>query len=316
MSRFLVVALCLTQLASCASPGPPPPTRSSVDASPACGEHGVAVQVLGSGGPIADDARASAGYLVWVDGEARLVVDMGGGTFQRLGAARARARDLRAVLLTHYHVDHTSDLPALLKSASFGKRDAPLPVVGPSGSDRFPSLEPFVHSLVGADGAWPYLSGYVEGADPFALSLREVDVDAAQPATVLDDEGLVVRAIGVPHGPVPALAYLVEVAGARVGFTGDQRMDEPRFHQLVDGADLLIAHHAIPEEASAAMRALHARPSQIGEIAARAKVRALVLSHHMRRSLDAAEQSLALIRERYDGPVTMANDLDCFAVRR
>jgi len=37
-----------------------------------CTEHdGVAVQVLGSGGPIADDARASSGYLVWVDGRAR-----------------------------------------------------------------------------------------------------------------------------------------------------------------------------------------------------------------------------------------------------
>jgi ribonuclease BN (tRNA processing enzyme) len=276
----------------------------------------VGVQVLGSGGPIAEDPRASAGYLVWVDGEAKLVVDMGGGTFQRLGSAGARTRDLRAVLLTHYHVDHTSDLPALLKSASFGERDTALPVVGPSGSDRFPGLESFLHALVGVDGAWPYLSGYVEDADPFALSLREVDVDAAQPAVVLDDEGLVVRAIGVPHGPVPALAYVIEISGARVGFTGDQRMDEPRFHHFVEGVDLLIAHHAIPEDASASMRALHASPSQIGEVAARAEVGALVLSHHMRRSLDAVEESLGLIRDRYAGPVTMANDLDCFAVQR
>ena len=36
---------------------------------------GVAVQVLGSGGPIADDARASTGYIVWIDGHSRVLVD-------------------------------------------------------------------------------------------------------------------------------------------------------------------------------------------------------------------------------------------------
>jgi len=32
--------------------------------------NGISLQVLGSGGPIADDARASSAYLVWVDGKA------------------------------------------------------------------------------------------------------------------------------------------------------------------------------------------------------------------------------------------------------
>ena len=32
------------------------------------GRDDLAVQVLGSGGPIADDGRASAAYLVWIGG--------------------------------------------------------------------------------------------------------------------------------------------------------------------------------------------------------------------------------------------------------
>ena len=44
---------------------------------------GPVLQVLGSGGSIADDDRASAGYLVWLDGRARFLVDTGGGTFGR-----------------------------------------------------------------------------------------------------------------------------------------------------------------------------------------------------------------------------------------
>ena len=37
--------------------------------------RGLVLQVLGSGGPVADDDRASSAYLVWHDGRARVLVD-------------------------------------------------------------------------------------------------------------------------------------------------------------------------------------------------------------------------------------------------
>jgi ribonuclease BN (tRNA processing enzyme) len=312
MGRRLIFVVSIT-LVACATPRAERTGAEAAVREPlSCSARGAVVQVLGSGGPIADDDRASAGYVVWVDGRAKLIVDVGGGTFQRLGAVRVDPRDPIAVLLTHLHVDHTADLPALLKSASFSERSARLLVVGPSGNERFPRLTTFVRALVGDQGAWPYLAGYLERDEPFALALREVDVESAEPAEPIDEDGLTVRAIGVRHGPVPALGYLVEAAGRRIGFTGDQRMDEDRFAELIRGVDLLIAHHAIPEDATDAMAKLHARPSQIGALAARAEVGALVLSHHMRRSLDAEDESLRQIRARYSGPVRMANDLDCF----
>ena len=36
--------------------------------------EGVALQVLGSGGPIADDGRASSSYIVWIDGKSRVLM--------------------------------------------------------------------------------------------------------------------------------------------------------------------------------------------------------------------------------------------------
>ena len=90
----------------------------------------VAVQVLGSGGPDSNDARASSGYLLRLDGEARLLVDAGGGVFLRFGEAKARFESLDVVAITHLHADHVSDLPALLKSGFFGDRQRPLPIVG------------------------------------------------------------------------------------------------------------------------------------------------------------------------------------------
>jgi len=50
-----------------------------------CGEEGVAVQVLGSGGPELQDKRASSSYLIWQEGQARVLVDAGGGSALRFG---------------------------------------------------------------------------------------------------------------------------------------------------------------------------------------------------------------------------------------
>ena len=78
--------------------------------------QGVALQVLGSGGPIADDARASSAYLVWVDGKSRVLIDSGGGAFLRFGEAQANFSELEFIGLSHFHTDHSADFPALLKS--------------------------------------------------------------------------------------------------------------------------------------------------------------------------------------------------------
>ncbi|MGB5626234.1 MAG: hypothetical protein WBM61_10910 [Woeseiaceae bacterium] len=60
--------------------------RSEVGCSPATG---AVLQVLDSGGPIADDGRASSSYLVWVDGVARVLIDTGGGAFLCFGETDA-----------------------------------------------------------------------------------------------------------------------------------------------------------------------------------------------------------------------------------
>ena len=103
---FLLAALSIAPTAH-SEPAQCPPT------------DGVALQVLGSGGPVADDARASTGYIVWVDGRSRVLVDAGGGTFLRFGEAGASFVDLGFMGLSHFHTDHSADFPALLKSGNF-----------------------------------------------------------------------------------------------------------------------------------------------------------------------------------------------------
>jgi ribonuclease BN (tRNA processing enzyme) len=273
----------------------------------------VSVQVLGSGGPIANNSRASSGYLLWIDGSARLLVDAGGGSFARFGNSDAAITDLDAIALTHFHADHSVELPAYLKSAWFTSRERPLPIVGPSGNKAFPGLSLFMQRLIGEDsGAFQYLSGYLTGNEGFfETPLYETDADGREPREILKNPYFSLYAVGVAHGPVPALGYLVEAGGNRIAFSGDQNGNNPAFGKMIAGADLLVMDHAIPEDADRVAANLHARPSEIARLASRAKVRHLLLSHLMPRSERVLEQSLTLIGRQFDGHLTVAQDLMC-----
>src|ERR1700732_5453122 len=79
-----------------------------------CAAGPATVQILGSGGPAINRERASASYLLWVGGQARMLIDIGGGTYLRFGQSEAKLSDLALVGISHLHPDHVSDLPALL----------------------------------------------------------------------------------------------------------------------------------------------------------------------------------------------------------
>lgn len=114
----------------------------------ACGDSGVVLQVLGSGGPFGV-GRASAGYLIWIDGVGRIMVDAGGGTFTRFHEAGAQVGDLDLLALSHFHPDHSSEVPALLWVQPTG-----MTVSGPSGNAGYPSVREYVTGLFGPEGVF------------------------------------------------------------------------------------------------------------------------------------------------------------------
>lgn len=277
-----------------------------------CGAHGVWLQVLGSGGPEIDDGRASSGYLIWQEGKARILVDMGGGSMLRFEQSGADVSDLDIILLTHLHVDHSADLPYLVKAAYFSERDRDLPIYGPDGNQLMPATTEFVRDLFGPHGAFRYLSGYLDGSENFRLRAHDVRASGKARQTLLATAKYRITAVPVHHGPIPALAYRVELGGHSIVFSGDMNNAKHTLVGLATGADLLVAHHAIPEQTNRIARNLHMPPSVIGEIAGQAKVKQLVLSHRMRRTLGREQESRRLIRLHYAGPLYFAEDLQCF----
>ena len=281
-----------------------------------CGSHGVAVQVLGSGGPELQDKRASSSYLIWQDGRARALVDAGGGSALRFGESGAQMSQLDVIFFTHFHVDHSGDFSTLIKSSWFEDRKRPLPVYGPEGNDFMPSTTEFVADFFGGQhGAYRYLSELLEPAEEGSYKIQPHNVAGSEkPTAVFRDGDLAAQAVRVIHGGVPALAWRIEIDGKRIVFTGDTN-GEGGLTQLAAKADLLIAHNAVPEGAIGVERRLHMPPSVIGQIAADAGVKHLVLSHRMLRTLGKEDQTRSEIRKRYAGPLDFANDLDCFPVQ-
>jgi len=263
-----------------------------------CGANDFALQILGSGGPFGN-GRASAGYLLWIDGQSRIMIDAGGGTFAHFGEAGANIADLQLLAISHFHPDHSAELPALL-----WPQNGQLTIVGPSGDKAFPSIAEFIDGLFGIDGVFRILN------DRFQFRTIEVDIND-EASEILNERSVVVRSLGVPHGDVPALGFRVEVGGRSIAFSSDQNGTDPSFVEFVKDVDLLVVHFAGNEDGSGRAD-LHAKPSVWGKIANEAEVGRLILSHlSINQNF---ESNLVALKEVYSGPLTIAEDLMCMPI--
>jgi ribonuclease BN (tRNA processing enzyme) len=275
-----------------------------------CTGSPVAVQILGSGGPGINRDRASAGYLLLVAAQAKVLVDLGGGTYARFGQAQAKPADLAMVAISHLHPDHVSDLPAFLWGTRMIRKE-PLRIVGPSGNEVAPQFATFLGRLFDEkNGAFQVL-GSVLDTTPANTGLHlDVEVaDVTKTTTVLDRDGMTVTAFGIPHANLPTLAYRVQTQNVSIVFSSDQNGTNPKFVDFAKGANVLIMHLAI---AAGATSPLHAAPAVVGRIAQDAGVGRLIVSHIGLYDLDAA---IADVKKSYTGPLTIGADLQCTPVQ-
>ncbi len=284
-------------------------------AAPNCGELGNAVQVLGSGGPELQSQRASSGYLVWLQGKPRILIDVGGGSALRFGESGANVSDLDVILLSHLHADHTSDLPAVIKSSFFEERRNALPLYGPGGNKIMPGTVGFVRALFDPTrGAYRYLSPFISPQNLGTYKLRPFDIDPTprDAVKVFSNAHFEASATSMIHGNVPALAWRIQVGDKAVVFSGDTSDANAWLERIAAGAQMLVAHHTVLEGATGVERDLHMPPSVIGRVAHLANVKRLVLSHRSTRTLGHETESTGAIRKYFSGPLDYAEDLACY----
>ncbi len=304
---LISVALILSNLSSAAGQVIPEQCQSSR----------VKLQMLGTRGPELMDAQASTGYLIWLDDKARVIVDTGPGSVQRFKQSKADFKDVELMLFSHFHVDHSADFSAYIKGAFFEGREKDLQVFGPTGTKFVASAEQFVDRSIGAEkGLYPYLGNFLDEKVPSSYVIKAKNIEWSYSdlniKTIYEKDGIRVKTVSTHHGPFPSLGYRVELAGCSVSFTGDMSGRLRAMPELAKNSDILVAHNAIPEDATGVAALLHMTPSYIGSMAKEANIKKLLLTHLMKRSMPLKKQTIKLIAENYKGEVVFPKDLDVF----
>jgi len=284
---------------------------SSLAWSQTCEQNQVKLQVLGSGGPELTDGRVSSSHLIWINGEAKVLVDLGGGSAHQFEKSKGKLNDLDVILLTHLHVDHSADFPEFIKAFYFSERKKDLLVLGPAGNQKMPDTTDYVNQLFGEDGAYQYLNSYL---NPDKNSFYKIKASNAPldkrsiNSTRINDE-ITVKSIAVNHGPIAAVAWRVEIGDCSITFSGDMSNQYRSLAILAEDTDLLVANNVIREDTSGVGRKLHMPPSEIGYIAKHSNPNQLLLAHFMTRSDPVKEQAVEIIKKHYAGAVLLAEDM-------
>ena len=265
----------------------------------------VTFEVLGSGGPEID-GRASASYIIWIDGKARILIDTGSGSMLRFEESGAKLEDLELIALTHLHIDHVVDLPSYIKAGYFTRRSAPLPILGPIANQYFPSTDEYINIMFGEKGAYRYMSDVLTSqSDSFQILPESIDAPMIVRKKYKD---FTLSIINVNHGIIPALAFRIDVGEKSILISGDTSNINKQLEKLATDVDLFVAHHAIAEVHGTYANNLHMTPSIITNIAKYSHVKKIVLTHRMRRTIGEEKKSLKIIKKRFNGPVIFADD--------
>lgn len=276
------------------------------------------VVLLGTGNPNAEPERSGPAFAVVV-GDRAYLVDAGPGVVRRAAAAAARysltaleAENLDRVFLTHLHSDHTTGLADLILAPWVLGRAAPLEVYGPSGAERM------TRHLLAAYRDDIRLR--LDGLEPANSTGWKVVTTTVRPGPVFRDDRVAVEAFRVRHGEWrESYGYRFTTADGSVVFSGDTGPSE-RLAELARGAEVLV--HEAYASAGFARRepawqryhgAYHTSGAKVGEIAAAAGVRTVVLVHQL--LWGASEEDLvAEVRSSFAGEVIYGRDLDALEV--
>jgi ribonuclease BN (tRNA processing enzyme) len=273
--------------------------------------HPASVQVvfLGTGTPAPDPETQGPANMVVVDGKP-YIVDAGTGVVRQTQAAyrvgiSIRPAQLDIAFITHLHSDHTLGLADLILTPWVMRRTAPLELYGPEGTKAM--AEDLLHAY--RQDIHIRLTGG-EAANSTGYKVNAHDI---QPGVIYQDDKVKVTAFQVKHGTWPeALGYRFDAEGKSIVFSGDTRPTESVV-QACHGCDVLV-HEAYVGDSKDAwmvyMRKFHTSASELGEIAARAKPKLLVVTHEGYVDGTSEADMLADIRKSFKGAVKIAHDLD------
>ena len=191
------------------------------------------VTFLGTGAAFAPNAY-NASILI----DKTILLDAGAPLTVHLPKAGVSLDAPRAVVLSHFHADHTFGLAWLMLGRVLSNERTPsLHVFGPVGSRAY------LQQLL--DLAWG------EDMRRLAWDRLQLRVDELQGGDTFELEGSRAQAFRMRHSSrLNCLGFVIERGGVRLGYTGDAEMS-PELDALIEASDHVICEMTYGAEAGA-----------------------------------------------------------------
>jgi ribonuclease Z len=274
------------------------------------------ITLLGTGSPIPDPNRAGPSTLVQAAGQ-HIVVDCGRGCVMRMTAAGVFPPFVSAILLTHLHSDHISDLNDIVTSRWIM---SPNPIVtkiyGPVGTKKI------------VDGLRTMLSLDEQYRLDHHADLRsgpgmQIEVTEVAPGDTFSVGEVIVKVGRTDHRPVsPTVGYRFE-AEAKVAALAGDTVPCAELDALCANADVYVQTVLRPDLVDAMKKMLpaqaprlndildyHSTVEDAGQTATRASVKTLVLTHYVPAMQPGQEGDwVALAGKHFSGTVIAGPDL-------
>jgi ribonuclease Z len=246
-------------------------------------------------------------------GDATVLVDCGRGVVMRLAGAGLVPVGLTAVLLTHLHSDHISDLNDIITTHwVMAPEPTPLPVYGPPGTQ---AVIDALLAMLGPDQQYR-LDHHADLTQPPRVEVTEVE-----PGDTFTLSGTVSEATvtvgATDHRPVaPTVGFRIDQGGESAVLAGDT-VPCSSLDELCAGADLYVQTviradlvQLLPNARIQDILDYHSTVEQAAQTATRAGVRTLVLTHYVPPLVPGQEDDWrALAAAHFDGPVVLGDDL-------
>jgi len=240
--------------------------------------------VLGSGTAAPRLNRNMSGYLLEADGR-KVLFDSGPGTLRQLSKLKVDLLDIDHVFYTHFHNDHINDLPAIIWCNNYGcARKNKLNLYGPKGFKKY--IKVLIKKIMK-----PKLY--------YKINVKEMWIKST--VKIPSKNNIIIKSIKSKHTN-RSVSYRIEHEGKSIVYSGDTDYSE-NIIRISKNADLLILECSFPEDKKVPG---HLTTSLCGRIAAKAKVKKLVLTHFYPEA-DKVDIKMQC-KEEFKGEIVLAKD--------
>ena len=257
--------------------------------------------VLGRWSPYPPADGACPGYLLEAAGH-RLLLDCGTGALANLQRV-ATVFDLQGIVITHLHPDHVLDLFALKQALTFGhypQVPPPVPLLAP----------PYAEEALPACMARLLPQDQEEEVSRFRERFLFMPILEDREVTV---GPFVLRFAQTAHS-ILCFGIRVEAGGRTLAYSADTGPSES-IEALAREAHLFLCESTLPaQHEEQAPRVGHLSGRLAGQMAARAGVQRLLLTHFFVPYGDDTEEARAGAAKEFGGQVLIAKEMQAYDV--